>query len=128
GTYDGKLRPRASLAVVTDSRRQLRYYPRSDHVWRVSPFFFFYGYGPHRDLHSFPTRRSSDLWHGRTLRGAIRLAILRGQVIAREDRKSTRLNSSHLGISYAVFCLKKKRKMPRTARSIVTCIAESIPP
>src|SRR5262245_54748088 len=27
------------------------------------------------------------------------------------DRKSTRLNSSHLGISYAVFCLKKKKKM-----------------
>src|SRR5262245_63961665 len=27
-----------------------------------------------------------------------------------EDRKSTRLNSSHLGISYAVFCLKKKIK------------------
>src|SRR5262245_64858842 len=27
---------------------------------------------------------------------------------AAEDRKSTRLNSSHLGISYAVFCLKKK--------------------
>src|SRR5438045_5579320 len=27
-----------------------------------------------------------------------------------EDRKSTRLNSSHLGISYAVFCLKKKTK------------------
>src|SRR5579862_10003967 len=29
---------------------------------RVAPFsFFFYGYGDHRDLHSFPTRRSSDL-------------------------------------------------------------------
>src|SRR5437899_5921438 len=28
----------------------------------------------------------------------------------REDRKSTRLNSSHLGISYAVFCLKKKKQ------------------
>src|SRR5258705_9899740 len=28
----------------------------------------------------------------------------------RSDRKSTRLNSSHLGISYAVFCLKKKKK------------------
>src|SRR5438045_7548582 len=27
----------------------------------------------------------------------------------KEDRKSTRLNSSHLGISYAVFCLKKKK-------------------
>src|SRR5256885_12640971 len=29
-----------------------------------------------------------------------------------EDRKSTRLNSSHLVISYAVFCLKKKRNAP----------------
>src|SRR5205814_10645807 len=31
-------------------------------------------------------------------------------VITLIDRKSTRLNSSHLGISYAVFCLKKKKK------------------
>src|SRR2546426_3423525 len=30
------------------------------------------------------------------------------------DRKSTRLNSSHLVISYAVFCLKKKKKEPTT--------------
>src|SRR5689334_24589474 len=30
-----------------------------------------------------------------------------------EDRKSTRLNSSHSSISYAVFCLKKKRKIKR---------------
>src|SRR5258705_4137281 len=29
------------------------------------------------------------------------------------DRKSTRLNSSHLGISYAVFCLKKKKSIPQ---------------
>src|SRR2546426_2499404 len=36
------------------------------------------------------------------------------------DRKSTRLNSSHLVISYAVFCLKKKKKNARGA------IAESI--
>src|ERR1039458_10606591 len=32
----------------------------------------------------------------------------------RRDRKSTRLNSSHLGISYAVFCLKKKKKKKTT--------------
>src|SRR5207253_5709092 len=31
-------------------------------------------------------------------------------LITRTDRKSTRLNSSHVAISYAVFCLKKKRK------------------
>src|SRR3712207_8890103 len=30
------------------------------------------------------------------------------------DRKSTRLNSSHANISYAVFCLKKKKKMKQT--------------
>src|SRR2546426_5135452 len=30
-----------------------------------------------------------------------------------EDRKSTRLNSSHLVISYAVFCLKKKKTLPK---------------
>src|SRR5437899_9413006 len=33
------------------------------------------------------------------------------------DRKSTRLNSSHLGISYAVFCLKKKKTKNSDARS-----------
>src|SRR2546426_5291306 len=32
--------------------------------------------------------------------------------IKKRDRKSTRLNSSHLVISYAVFCLKKKKKLP----------------
>src|SRR5438034_3651258 len=34
----------------------------------------------------------------------------------REDRKSTRLNSSHTVISYAVFCLKKKKKKRRNIR------------
>src|SRR5262245_515195 len=34
------------------------------------------------------------------------------------DRKSTRLNSSHLGISYAVFCLKKKRARCQLVRSM----------
>src|SRR5947209_15719827 len=33
------------------------------------------------------------------------------------DRKSTRLNSSHANISYAVFCLKKKNPQPRRSRS-----------
>src|SRR2546427_6094554 len=34
----------------------------------------------------------------------------------RRDRKSTRLNSSHSQISYAVFCLKKKKKQPKTEK------------
>src|SRR5256885_3721603 len=36
-----------------------------------------------------------------------------------EDRKSTRLNSSHLVISYAVFCLKKKKKYNKIIRMTV---------
>src|SRR5256885_11871974 len=37
----------------------------------------------------------------------------KASVVVPQDRKSTRLNSSHLVISYAVFCLKKKKKKPR---------------
>src|SRR5437899_6247973 len=37
-----------------------------------------------------------------------------GIVLCLLDRKSTRLNSSHLGISYAVFCLKKKKAKVRS--------------
>src|SRR3712207_7695599 len=38
----------------------------------------------------------------------------------KEDRKSTRLNSSHANISYAVFCLKKKKKNKRTLCTALT--------
>src|SRR5258705_3096407 len=44
----------------------------------------------------------------------VRLALRRG------DRKSTRLNSSHLGISYAGFCLKKKKKTSRLSLTVYT--------
>src|SRR5205809_3330041 len=83
-------------------------------------FFFFYSYADHRDLHSFPTRRSSDLSAARTDLPAKSIAVLPFESLSRDpdnaffaegvDRKSTRLNSSHGYISYAVFCLKKKKK------------------
>src|SRR5947199_4286434 len=51
--------------------------------------------------------------------------FIRAELLEPQDRKSTRLNSSHLGISYAVFCLKKKserigpwpRRRPRIVRT-----------
>src|SRR5690606_41277159 len=46
-------------------------------------------------------------------------ALCRLQSADREDRKSTRLNSSHVKISYAVFCLKKKRIADVTQSSTV---------
>src|SRR5438552_11039596 len=83
--------------------------------------FSFYSYVGPRDLHSFPTRRSSDLRStlpavppfGRSLR--IRR---RSDCRTTADRKSTRLNSSHQIISYAVFCLKKKNHPAKTTKQI----------
>src|SRR5688572_31305518 len=43
--------------------------------------------------------------------GLAQLHQLRGRIGRGRDRKSTRLNSSHSQISYAVFCLKKKKKV-----------------
>src|SRR5699024_11441604 len=100
--------------------------------------FSLYSSRSHRHLHSFPTRRSSDLPNNEadypwqidnlaqaptqlqelvdyarrfsiTMRGAaLTYNLLLARKSHQEDRKSTRLNSSHVSISYAVFCLKKK--------------------
>src|SRR5690606_41828883 len=91
----------------------------------------------HLDLHSFPTRRSSDLVYATfssfvsgsrsslpslstkpNLNAVVDVTELtirfktmndKTDFIFSSDRKSTRLNSSHVKISYAVFCLKKKK-------------------
>src|SRR5207249_9089426 len=104
--------------------------------------FFFHSPRAHLDLHSFPTRRSSDLRRmgspeidrrrigvahraENCIAERARVSLVMGSpspdgrggqgvrtTSARtcQDRKSTRLNSSHVSISYAVFCLKKKKK------------------
>src|SRR5207253_10785727 len=92
----------------------------------------FYCSGAHRDLHSFPTRRSSDLsrmtvWtaiDSGTVYHFLEPTLIDGSTMSPNisrgtgrDRKSTRLNSSHVAISYAVFCLKKKKKTNHQGRS-----------
>src|SRR5690625_6400240 len=101
--------------------------------------FSFYVFIYSQDQHSFPTRRSSDLEETeffaegdfagtpyRTLPARKKPLIKLGSdyfavdpcftrdagyraLLFNLDRKSTRLNSSHVAISYAVFCLKKKK-------------------
>src|SRR6266496_4512293 len=85
-------------------------------------FFFFFlmiRRPPRSTLFPYTTLfRSHLVWHVYVLQseaGALRLHTAQDLVIpaavgAAEDRKSTRLNSSHVEISYAVFCLKKKKK------------------
>src|SRR2546422_2671279 len=48
------------------------------------------------------------------------LALYTGRPVCLRDRKSTRLNSSHGYISYAVFCLKKKKKEEKVRHSIIS--------
>src|SRR5206468_10669826 len=112
--------------------------------------FFFYCVAAPPDLHSFPTRRSSDLEEAPTREeidrapglvllefgtggcGFCRAAAPRVSSRLREhpqvrhlkvedgpDRKSTRLNSCHDQISYAVFCLKKKKNVNRRIRPVI---------
>src|SRR5439155_19780853 len=99
-------------------------------------FFFLIIRRPPRST-LFPTRRSSDLQlsylggstHSvRSPQATLALpapSIVEGSEQSeskgakgqnRTDRKSTRLNSSHVAISYAVFCLKKKKKKKKKKR------------
>src|SRR5438045_5070558 len=100
-------------------------------------FFFFNCSGDHRDLHSFPTRRSSELRplalddaeEARVIEVAGRDELAKSIRAVRRpvaDRKSTRLNSSHLGISYAVFCLKKKKQRNHRAQETTVNIHRRI--
>src|SRR3712207_7044355 len=54
-------------------------------------------------------RGLDDDRRGLTPTAQVALGPSGGQEVRRSDRKSTRLNSSHANISYAVFCLKKKK-------------------
>src|SRR2546426_6602570 len=58
-----------------------------------------------------PVHRAADVEQRQHLD---RIVPLGAHVDVEIDRKSTRLNSSHLVISYAVFCLKKKKKTNKT--------------
>src|SRR5689334_24416385 len=85
----------------------------------LSSFFFLMIRRPPRST-LFPTRRSSDLvllnTGARAETIADYLKIADGVIVGNlQDRKSTRLNSSHSSISYAVFCLKKKKQPRRPA-------------
>src|SRR5258705_2615074 len=95
--------PRSTLFPYTTLFRSLDSGRAGNVHWSLSLAHAFHeqtDHGYHGALlqvpHSYRSRRSD-----------IRDQFARGRHAPEIDRKSTRLNSSHLGISYAVFCLKK---------------------
>src|SRR4051812_49883466 len=108
------MRPGAAAAVIRGPRRAL-----PDRPAAALPFFFLRIPRPPRStLFPYTTlfrsggaaRRRSDRLLQRELQRE-GLGEAGRQVEHRPDRKSTRLNSSHMSISYAVFCLKKKKNV-----------------
>src|SRR5437867_10643323 len=90
----------------------------------LSFFFLMIRRPPRSTLFPYTTLFRSDDGLGEVELDALARAVAQGDVLedhpARQDRKSTRLNSSHRTISYAVFCLKKKKieRLPIKTTSI----------
>src|SRR5207302_6046799 len=94
-------------------------HPISQRPQLSSTFFFFndpatteiYTLSLHDALPISATRsRSSGITAARWTSSGARTGPTPSSTSCKRDRKSTRLNSSHVKISYAVFCLKKKKK------------------
>src|SRR5207249_10307345 len=87
-----------------------------------TPFFFFFNDPSTTEIYTLSLHDALPICETSTgpayqpdSRGFGTFPIVTGGV--RSDRKSTRLNSSHVSISYAVFCLKKKKR--RVMRSLI---------
>src|SRR5256885_6465940 len=95
----------------------------------LSSFFFFFNDTATTEIYTLSLHDALPI-SGQHLEARARIApdqhvgrkLIR-QLLVLEDRKSTRLNSSHLVISYAVFCLKKKKYMnqpPKRRRTVIS--------
>src|SRR5258708_29774773 len=77
-------------------------------------FFFFFNDTATTEIYTLSLHDALPIWndptHVKPLPPELMKAVAEMLGFVRRDRKSTRLNSSHQIISYAVFCLKKKKK------------------
>src|SRR5256885_12287456 len=93
--------PRSTLFPYTTLFRSLERNPLDRKHTRV---------GIHAERPAWDQERRYRRWHANRSSLGPRSRRIRSSRLPRgKDRKSTRLNSSHLVISYAVFCLKKKK-------------------
>src|SRR5437773_12199843 len=74
-------------------------------------FFFFFNDTATTEIYTLSLHDALPIWSGPVLVDQVRWPLNAACHRPHStDRKSTRLNSSHITISYAVFCLKKKKK------------------
>src|SRR5262245_65819493 len=84
-------------------------------------YYFFFNATATTEIYTLSLHDALPISHGTRLRTpgphsaqitgyTLRACCSTSRIQTALDRKSTRLNSSHLGISYAVFCLKKKKQ------------------
>src|SRR5437879_13605680 len=94
----------------------------------ISSFlFFFFNDTPTTEIYTLSLHDALPISPARRRRGGRRLRSVSPSLLALqelatpapEDRKSTRLNSSHRCISYAVFCLKKKKNKVKSSITMV---------
>src|SRR5471030_3471137 len=76
-------------------------------------FFFFFNDTATTEIYTLSLHDALPIWPGHKPPEAAAWQCAENRPV---DRKSTRLNSSHLGISYAVFCLKKKKTQNHTLK------------
>src|SRR5690625_1711555 len=99
------------IEVLIKNDAQRREHVPADHQRDVAIAFL--SLGPHNvsvpmlDRHDSARSRQGRIQQSLDLAGETQTLL--DQITRRRDRKSTRLNSSHVAISYAVFCLKKKK-------------------
>src|SRR5205814_10431766 len=79
-------------------------------MFYFSIFFFFFNDTATTEIYTLSLHDALPIYLARHTANQQNQGVEPFGTCARGDRKSTRLNSSHLGISYAVFCLKKKKK------------------
>src|SRR5690349_22794264 len=108
------------------------YYAACGHTLPISWSYlrysvFFFNDAATTEIYTLSLHDALPIWHDAGHSQAARICRLDLQsewafdVEGLGDRKSTRLNSSHVEISYAVFCLKKKRWCPHASRETAAC-------
>src|SRR5438067_9253997 len=82
-----------------------------------TPYLFFFNDTPTTEIYTLSLHDALPIFRPLRELGRSAQQLGRGDLTARVersgDRKSTRLNSSHVSISYAVFCLKKKNELTK---------------